>query len=213
MTDPAANPVSPTPAPVPEPQPETNSGQHGQGNSDPTWLPERLERARRAEREALLKELGVEKPEDAKTALAEFQKLKDAQLSEADRAKQELERERQKREKAESDLVAERQTRLIEKRDSEIRNALRDARAKNVDKTFAVIATLKKADVEAVLKDDGTVDAAKVKAIVEVARKDYAEDFGGSGPGSPSLNGGRTPNPGAANEARARRISMQRIKG
>lgn len=61
-----------------------------QDNQDPKWLPERLERERRA----ILKQLGVEKVEDAKTAIAKLKEIQQQQMTEQEKLRtqvQELE--------------------------------------------------------------------------------------------------------------------------
>lgn len=54
---------------------------------DPQWLPARLERERRK----LLTDLGVEKVDDAKAAIAELKKIRDAEKTETDRLRAEVE--------------------------------------------------------------------------------------------------------------------------
>lgn len=167
----------------PAPPPDAPQGGNGSGEGDsPSWLPERLkraqEKARQEERERLFKELGIEDPEGDKELLTAARKRKQDEMSEADKAKTELAKEQATRARLEAELAEERATRRLERRDNALRDALRNAQARNVDKTFAVLASLKKADVDAVLADDGTVDSKKVAALVEAAKKDYAEDFG-----------------------------------
>jgi hypothetical protein len=70
------SPAQPSQAPVDE--------------QNPSWLKPRLEQARGAERNALLKQFGVEKPEDLSAKLQELEQLKKAQMSESERAAQEL---------------------------------------------------------------------------------------------------------------------------
>ncbi len=53
--------------------------------ADPNWLPARLDRERRS----ILKDLGVEDINDAKTAIAELKKRQDAERSEIERLKSE----------------------------------------------------------------------------------------------------------------------------
>lgn len=53
---------------------------------DPNWLPARLERERRS----MLKDLGVEKVDDAKAAIAELRKIRDAEKTETERLRSEL---------------------------------------------------------------------------------------------------------------------------
>jgi hypothetical protein len=57
---------------------------------NPSWLKPRLEQARGAERNALLKQFGVENPEQLSAKLQELEQLKKSQMSESERAAQEL---------------------------------------------------------------------------------------------------------------------------
>lgn len=77
------DPANPAPAPKPAPEP----------NAEPAWLAPRLER----ERAKVLKDLGVESPEEAKKALDKIKQVEEAQKSDA-----------QKRGELESTLKAER---------------------------------------------------------------------------------------------------------
>lgn len=74
---PAVQPPAPA---VPTPAPQADDKQ------EPHWLPDRLRRNAEAERKALLKELGIEDPKDAKKALAEYKAQKEAEKSELQRA-------------------------------------------------------------------------------------------------------------------------------
>lgn len=53
--------------------------------SEPTWLPDRLERAKQAERAAVLRELGAESLDAAKARIASAKALEDSQKSEMQR--------------------------------------------------------------------------------------------------------------------------------
>jgi hypothetical protein len=91
------DPVEAVAAPAPDPQ-EALSKQFA----------ERAERAKKQGMSETLAALGVESIEDAKTAIEEARQLKAAQMSDADKAKAEVETERTKREEAERLLAEER---------------------------------------------------------------------------------------------------------
>ncbi|MGK3981320.1 hypothetical protein WMF38_57515 [Sorangium sp. So ce118] len=79
----AAPPVAPTPAPAaPTPAPQ------GDDAKEPHWLGARLQRTEEAARKALLKELGVEDPKDAKKALADYKARVEAEKSELQKAQE-----------------------------------------------------------------------------------------------------------------------------
>ena len=87
MSDPITNdtptPVIPVPAATP---PEPNGGQL-QGDSDPSWLPARLQRAEEAARKKLLLDLGIEDPSKGKELIADALKRKEDEMSEVQKAK------------------------------------------------------------------------------------------------------------------------------
>lgn len=100
---------------------------NGSGESKVTFTPEQQkfidalvgERAKRAEASALnnvLKDLGVEKLDDAKTALGDLKKLKEAQLSDLEKAQHAAKDAQAKidaAEKAKADALAQAQTKLM----------------------------------------------------------------------------------------------------
>lgn len=93
----AAPPAAPA-APPAAPQ----NGAASPPGDDPSWLAPRLERAKAAERAALLAELGVTDPEAAKTAIAEAAKAAEANKSAEQRAAEtaaQLAAEKQERER------------------------------------------------------------------------------------------------------------------
>jgi hypothetical protein len=79
----AATPVVPTPAPA-APTPATQSDD----TKEPHWLAARLQRTEEAARKALLKDLGVEDPKDAKKALADYKARIEAEKSELQKAQE-----------------------------------------------------------------------------------------------------------------------------
>lgn len=223
MTQPITPPVDPTPTPTPAvppvtPPPATNGG-NGQGDSDPAWLPDRLKRAEKAAEERLRKKLGLAEDEDIETAaehLAAERKRKADELTDAQKAQAELAKEKAKREAAETELKAFQEKVEAEKReatrDSALKTALTTANAK-ADKVLKLLKVDSPDALSAVLKEDGTVDETKVKALVETARKAYPEDFGKGGVGSPSNNGGRVPSSSKDGEKRVSRINQSTIRG
>lgn len=206
----------PEEAPTPDTPPETQ-GEDGADKPIMTTaqLKDRLERAKRAEREALLKDLGIEDPEADKELLASARKRREdekteAQKAEAARLKAEKERDDAKAEfaayKAEQDAKARSST-----RDTAINAALTEQNAK-ADKVLKLL----KADhldmVDAVLKDDGSVDKDKLNALIKKAREVFPEDFKPRGVGSPSNAGGRPVDPDKASKVQAAQEQRNFIK-
>ena len=90
---PAVAPIPPA-APAaasakPEPKPEAKPVKTDDQN--PAWLPGRLAEAKKAERNALLNELGFPDLESAKARVAKAKELEDATLTEQQRVQQQLE--------------------------------------------------------------------------------------------------------------------------
>lgn len=181
--------------------PGKSGGDSGGNSSQPTQTLTQDEanrligEARRKGRESavadLLKDLGFEKADDLKALVTDARKRQEADMTEAEKAKAAKEAAEKERDELKARLEAAERQRLTDRRDAAIRSALTSAGVKSLDKTFAVLASLKSKDIGAVLKDDGTVDDAKVRALVDGAKKDYPEDFKTGGAGSPSLSGGR----------------------
>jgi hypothetical protein len=61
---------------------------HAEPEKEPHWLPDRLRRSEEAARKAILKELGVENPKDAKAALDAYKAVQEANKSELQKAQE-----------------------------------------------------------------------------------------------------------------------------
>jgi hypothetical protein len=99
MPDPITPEPVPAPTPAPEPAPAT-------APADPDWLPDRLQRAKRSAVSEMLADLGAASLEEVKAALAERTQLKQAQMSDADKARADAEAAIQRAEAAEQKLAA-----------------------------------------------------------------------------------------------------------
>lgn len=73
--------------------------------AEPHWLPSRLEQAKRSTEKALLETLGVKSLDEAKKVLADAAELRQAQMSDADKAKEEAEKTRQEAEDLKAQLA------------------------------------------------------------------------------------------------------------
>lgn len=162
----------------------------------------------------LLKDLGVD-PEDAKALDTVKGKLTAAEAAEkAAMTKEQLlqqERDAALKERDEMKSLAdkERLERQIDRRDTTVKAALSDPKlhCKSPDKVFKLLKADHQSELDALLKDDGTVDEAKLKTFVDLGKKENAEYFTGGNPGIPSNQGGR---PAAAgNEV----VLKRRIQG
>lgn len=214
-----ATPPAPTPTPVTPPAP--NGGNSGDDSDDEkpimtsVQLKERLERDREAQRKRLYAELGIEDADTDKTLLAEARKRKADELTEAQKAIEALAKETAKREKAEADLADHLAKAQAKERADALNAAVRDALTKanaKADKVLKLLRADNAALLDAVLKDDGTVDEKQVAKVVEQARKDYAEDFGKGGVGSPSNSGGSRPDPNRDGKDAARKEARKTVR-
>ncbi len=160
----------------------------------------RTETRKSAQQEAtaeILKRLGVEKLEDAEAVLKANRERTESEKTELQKAldaKALLEKERDEAKHALTTF--QEQVQLKERlaaRDSAITKALHDANAK-ADKVLKLLKADRAEEMDAILKEDGTVDETKVKTLVAAAKTAYPEDFGNrSTPGTGSHSGGRSP--------------------
>jgi hypothetical protein len=211
---PPATPATPSTPDIPPVKREIDDGDE-QPIMTTAKLKERLERARRTEREALLKELGIEDPAADRELLASARKRREDEKTEAQKATERADAEKARADKATADFEAykaEQETKArLTTRDSAIKTALTKENAK-ADKVLALLQVQHADVVSAVLKDDGTVDDSKVAALVKKAREVYPEDFGRGGVGVPSLRDGHTTDPGKEARSRAARTNDNVIR-
>lgn len=139
----------------------------------------------------LLKELGVEKVEEAKSVLQAKREADDAAKSELEKAQGALADAQKKAADAEAALQKEQQERRIEKRDGAIKDALLKARSTAPEDVLIIMQTRFPDMVTATLKEDGTLDTKAIEALVTKAKAERKQDFTGGGPGIPSNSGGR----------------------
>jgi hypothetical protein len=171
--------------------------------------------AKQAALDEFIKELGFEKPDDLKTLITAAKQRDEAEKTEAQKAADTALKEKERADKAEKAL-AERNAEIdAEKRAERLNAAVKDALTAANAKADKVLKLLK-ADapdaLEALLKEDGTVDKDKLSKLVESARKSYPEDFGKGGVGSPSNSGGRGVDPGKTDRETAARSTLNALR-
>jgi alanyl-tRNA synthetase len=201
-----------------EPAPE-NGGDGGQRSAismTNEQLNERLSRARSAAISDFLKELGIEKPEDAKAVVNEHKQLKDSQLTAQEKAEAALQKEKERADAAEAranQLAAQRRTDRI---DGALRDGLIAASAHNPRDVIALLRTDYADRVEKLVAVDGNgdVDEAVLKKLIEDVSKAKPYMFKAKGgPGSPSNADGKTPDPNSKNLERASATNRRLIRG
>lgn len=149
------------------------------------------------------KELGFEKPEDIKTLIDAKKAADEAAMSEKDKLEKALADARKEAEDAKAARAELEKQRLLDKRDSRIKDVLKDSR--NPNHVLVLMSAERPDVVNAVMKDDGTFDEKALSTLVTTAKQEYKYLFGGAGPGIPSNAGGRNPDPDTSTDAAKQR--------
>lgn len=212
-----------TPTETPSDSSTTAGGEEAGSKTEvPTWLPERLrraeEKAAKAEREKLLKQLGIEDPDADAALLQEARKRKQDEMSLAERAAKELEKVQAERVKLEEALASERSARLNDRREALLRTAAQKAGAVDVDDVLLWAKASSGEAYESLVKLDGdalTSDPKAADNLIEAARKAKPHYFKAAGPGTPSLANGTRPGTATNTAAleRASLLNQRRIRG
>lgn len=156
---------------------------------------ERAKRAADAAVAKLLADLGAENLDTLKKDTAAAKAAKEAEMTALDKANAAIEAEKKRAAEFEAQLTSERQSRLLDRRNSAITAAAQKARAEAPDDVVLWAEKYHSDDLAKVLKEDGAVDEKAVGALIEKCRAERKNWFTGSGPGSPSNRDGRNPQP------------------
>lgn len=196
MTDkPTDKPVE-EPIAVPDPAPD-KSGQSKGDQPDRSnasrEVQERIKRAKRIERETILKELGYEDLDTAKAALTEVRAVKEGQMSELQKAQAALDTEKKRADKAVQDAADLKTAQLEKERHGALKDAAREAKAEKPEHVLMWAKEYAAADLLTLVDEDGKVDAKAVEALIKRVQAAEPKWFGTGGPGSPSNRGGNTP--------------------
>lgn len=202
--------------PTPNPTPGANGGPSGDAKPTVSFTPEqqaaindliadRLSRRDKADQNAaitaFLQGLGVEKADDLKARLSRLKEIEEKDLTELDKLKRDVESERATRAKLEADFAAYRtqieQQQRLAARDARITALARDAKASAPEDVIAWAERNAADALGKVLKDDGAVDDAAVKALVELCKAARPAWFAAvpRTPGSPPIGASTTPAP------------------
>ncbi len=169
----------------------------------------------------LLKDLGIENPDDPKALetvkgkLTAAQEAENAKKSAEDKLQEQLTALQKERDDALATANQIKTERLAEMRDNGIKEALRDPKVhcRDAAKVFKLLKADHAAELEAAMKADGTLDAEKVKALVDLGKKENPEYFTGNGPGIPSNAAGRASDIGREARQYASASNQDRIRG
>lgn len=172
----------------------------------PAALEERLQR----ERAKIIKDLGEESFDAAKTRIAKAKEAEDANKTELEKATAAAEAEKVRAAKLEADLTAERQARIIDKRNTKITQEALKAGAKEAHKVLRAAADHPKLLEACVTKEGEPDDKAIGTLIVELKKSD--KELFVTTPGFNSNAGGKTSDPNAKSKEDARIALGNRIK-
>lgn len=197
---------SPSPDPAETPAPDPNpvdgdgggdDGGEGDGEDKQTEvipldkLSKRLDRARREGASELLKALGVEDADALKALVESEKKRRDGEMTEVQKAKRDLEALAKERDT----LKAQYDTLRASVREDRLMAGVTAAAptAKHPEDVLAWARINAVEDLEALQDEDGKVDTAKAKALVNKCIKARPEYFNAETPGVPSNGGALTP--------------------
>ena len=180
----------------PETQPEKTGGiseaKFTQADLD-RILSDRLRRAEESTLKKVLDGLGVENLDTAKAALKAHSESEASKKSELEKAAEKYAQLEKKHTELAAKLESELATRRKQQRNAAVSNALRDAKATDVD-DLLVIVEAKYADALAgVLTEQDTIDDKALKNLLETVKKGHGKFFATQAPGSPSNRNGLSP--------------------
>lgn len=177
---------------------------------------EARQKAADSTRKKVLAEMEIEDPDGDKELLKAAKARREADKTEVERLAGEAAKDKTRAENAEKELKSFQEKVDAERRTDRLNTAVKDALAKanaKADKVLKLLRADHAALLDAVLKDDGAVDEKALAKVVDAARRDYAEDFGRGGVGSPGHGNSKPSQPGADAAKRASQLNQSRIRG
>ena len=184
-------------------------------------LNEKLEKApaREARIKAdLLKQLGLAEDADfnlLKSTIEDARKRKEADMTESEKAKAELDRERKAKDDALTQLQAERAERRNDRIAATLLSEAAKMKAADAETVLMYARDKHRAALDAIMGEDGTLDEKKVKTLLETIKSEKALYFQAviAGAGSPSNSGGRVAQGSADAQKRASQNTQKLIRG
>lgn len=164
----------------------------------------------------LLKTLGVASPDDLKALIEDARKRKESELSESEKAKAELDREKKAKDDALTQLAAERAERRNDRIATRVQEAATKLKANDVETVLMYARQKHAAALSAVMGEDGTIDDKKVNTLLETVKAEKPVYFTPplTVPGSQSNAGGRVALTGSADaQKRASQNNQKLIRG
>lgn len=190
-----------------------NAGEHEQRVTMPLAdLNDRVQRAKQAAVNDLLKELGMDNADNLKGALKRLADIDEAGKTELEKAQSEAERLKGELEKAQQELEAERQQYRLEKRNALILEKASKLGAKN-PRTALIVAEADYPDLLAkTMSEDGKVNAEAADKLLNEVVKANRELFSVN-PSIPSNSGGKVSKDSKAVRDAARRNTARMLRG
>lgn len=181
---PAKPPVTPPATP-----PAAESGEDKEPAKEPGWLKPRLDEAHKAGANALIKELGFEKPDELKAALAAFKAEQEAKLSESEKLQNKLKETEDQRAALEKQLQEQRDAAIVKDVNDAIKEAAQALHALHPED---VVTHLRQGDLSKLVDDKGKVKVDAIKPLLDQVVKDRPTWFAVAAPGIRSNRGGKT---------------------
>lgn len=154
-------------------------------------LSERLKRAEESAQKKLLEQFGVDNPDSLKETLKKAKEREEAEMSVTDKLQKQLEAAQKANAALTEQMQGVIQTQRTERRNNAIVAAAQDAKA--IDAADVVAWAVSQGEIEAVMKEDGSIDTGAVKKLIDAAKKAKPHFFQVGGVGSPSNAHGRVP--------------------
>lgn len=187
-----------------EPENVTGENNNGQSSGERMFTQSELDaiirdRLSRAKAQAddkvtsLLGELGVESPDMLKTMLSDYNKRREAEMSEAEKAQAEAERLRKELMEAKTAAEEAQRQRESDRRNRIISDALKVAGAQHPDDLLLIASNLG-LSFDNAFNENGEPVTTELQAIASKLKELRPNAFGSSAPGSPSNAGGRVSN-------------------
>lgn len=179
---------------------ETQQAQSGATTTEKAFTQADLDRiageTRKSARQAaiadLLKELGVEKPDDLKALVTKTREQEEAQKTEAQKALERAEKAEARAQEAEARAQSIEAQRILDRRDNAIR--AKAGQAHDIDAVLEWANRPANADLlKKTVGDDGAVSEKAVDELIAAAQKNAAYLWKKGGVGSPSNSNGRVP--------------------
>lgn len=182
----------PTPPPAP-PTPGTPTPDQASGVTQADIDKAAAAARRQGEKDGIsrfLSEMGFEKPDDLKSMIQAFKEKKDAELSETERLKKQIDEERKARQEAENKVSAAERKALEKDRDREIERSMGNAKYPQM-----IMAWLRESGkLESTIAADGTIDKKAIESAVAECKKEAPDLFRSDNPGAPSHAGAQPQN-------------------